>query len=106
MQTLKDIEAKTGTRPKALDQQIDLREDCWSYLETFRTLERGRKYNPAGLQPIEIAEVKALLDLARVTDVDERLKLLRLVQAMDDVAMAHYSKRRSSEIKPPEAPST
>lgn len=104
MKTLLEIEAKTGTRPRALDQRVTLRDDCAGYRETFRVLENSRQYNPAGLQPITISEVNALLDLARVTDVDERMKLLRLVQAMDDVAMAHYSKRRSSEIKPPEAP--
>lgn len=87
-----------------MDQRVVLRDDCAGYMETFRHLENSRQYNPAGIQPITITEVNSILDLARVTHVDERLKLLRLMQAMDSVAMAHYSQRRSREIKTPEVP--
>lgn len=96
MQTLLEMQQKAGITPRALQSRVALRTDCQQYYSLFRTLGRHRTFNPSGLQYVQITEVKALLDLAGISDRDERLKILRIVQNLDAVCIEFYAKKTTS----------
>lgn len=86
-----------GITPSGLVGMPKLRKDCHDYLVMFRSIGAGRQFNRAGMQPIPITEVQGYLNLAGIWDPEEALKVLRLVQQMDVVALKHYTKQRERE---------
>lgn len=80
---LQEIQESLGVIPSGLKNRPDVLEQDLPYMEGFRFLTRSRGYGQAGPHPIKVSEVKAYLDTVGEDSVEERLKLLRIVQDMD-----------------------
>lgn len=93
---LLEIQEEMGVTPLGLRDRPDLLEKDMPYLESFRFLSRNREYMKAGAQPVRLAEVKAYLDMVGEDRVEERLKLLRIVQDMDKTYLEFAAKQSQS----------
>jgi hypothetical protein len=89
------IYADTGVHHPAFLKKPALRSDCVKYLDAFRSLSASRMWSQAGPSPIQVSEVKALLDLTDEESPDERSRFLALMQELDRVEMRHlYEKSK------------
>ena len=92
----KAVKEDTGVPHPADIGRPALRRDCIRYYEAFRYLGASRICNTTGPQPIQVVDVKAYLDIVAIDDPATRLKYLRLIQALDSVALKHASSNSSS----------
>lgn len=72
-----------------------LMEGCLEYLNAFNFLDGSRGMFAEGLQAITVAEVKAYCEMACIPMGEPALKLLRIVQRMDDARINHWHKKNS-----------
>jgi hypothetical protein len=85
--------------PPALARCPRLLPECRSTLKAFGHLSASRDSNGYGANPIRVGEVAsyaALQGLGR----EEALKLLRLVQTMDEAFLKHLAEREKNTVKP------
>lgn len=95
MKFLQDMQAKTGETPAALLRRPPLRPDCELYYEAFLQLDQGRDSNGYGFNPIRISETLAWLTLTGTTG-EEREKVLRLVQVMDQAFLKYQADKNKN----------
>ena len=90
------LEAKTGVKSPRLLSRPTLRTDCRRYWDGFWTLANSRQFNQAGLQPLQISEIKAYTDLAGIQAGYPAQKFLRVAQAMDSAHLEVWAKKNKS----------
>lgn len=95
--TLLAIQESTGVTPKALETKVDLRPDCAGYYEAFSILSLTRRYNQAGVQPLQMSEITTYLNEVQLRST-EREVYLHLILKMDAEFM-----RTTFEKKLPES---
>ena len=61
------------------------------YWEAYKVLGGSRIVHQGGIGPIPLSEIAAYMDVVGVRDVDERLKFIRMIQALDGVYVTHIN---------------
>ncbi len=89
-----DLQKRTGVINPRLHSRPQLRADCKKYREAYRILTNAREFNQVGLQPIQVSEVLAYVEMAEIQKGYPALKLTRLVQAMDATHLEWWSKKQ------------
>lgn len=84
------MQAKTGVTPKGLQDRVELRPEGAEIYGVYEILSKRRKYNEAGLQPLEVSEVTAYLTELGFSGEDSRESALHLILGLDDIFMADY----------------
>lgn len=87
-----------GITPKALLERPEIDDEMHGYLDQYGILDRARNMT-MGLAPITLAEIKAYLDLAGVHGVSERMKFVRIAQAIDGASLEAYAKKQTAAGK-------
>lgn len=93
---LLEIQESIGVTPSGLKNRPDVQEQDLPYLDSFRLLTRSREYGQSGPQPIRLTEIKAYLDMVGEDRVEERMKLLRIVQEMDHTYLEFAAKQSTT----------
>jgi hypothetical protein len=92
IEVLRQFEKETGMVPRALQDMPKLDPGNVDYLEAYFCLSASRQYNESGRQPLQIDQILAYLTgFLGISGVDKRMEYLTLIQALDQVALAHYA---------------
>lgn len=77
------------------------------YWEAFQVLSSSRLVHQGGIGPIPLSEMVAYMNATNLVDVDERLTMIRMIQALDKVYVKHINSKvkRESELRRGKAPS-
>ena len=77
------------------------RLNMWTieYWEAFQTLSSSRTLHQGGIGPIPLSEMVAYMDATYLIDVDDRLRFITMMQALDKVYVKHINEKakRDSE---------
>lgn len=87
-----------GIHPAELTRPA-LRSECIDYYDAFRYLGASRMWSQVGPLPISVSDIAAFLFLNNITNPDERMKYLRLVQAMDRVELKFLQEKTKRAAK-------
>lgn len=93
LDALLEVQAKTGVTPKGLQDRPSLSPEADDIYGAFSVLSKRRKYNQAGLQPLEVSEVTAYLTELGFSGEESREEALHLILGLDDIFMADYFKK-------------
>ena len=85
----------------ALRHRPKLTQWTLEYWEAFQVLSSSRLVHQGGIGPIPLSEMVSYMDTVNLVDVDERLKLIKMIQALDKVYVKHINSKakRESELK-------
>jgi len=89
------FEAKTQDVALPLRTKPTLRTDCVPYLLGYNALAFARLSNQAGIQPIQLQDVLAYVELSGIEKGYPAQKFLRLIQAMDAVHLNWWAERQN-----------
>ena len=91
----------------ALRHRTKLTQWILEYWEAFQVLSSSRLVHQGGIGPIPLSEMVSYMDTVNLVDVDERLKLIKMIQALDKVYVKHINSKvkRESELRRGKAPS-
>lgn len=78
MKFLKDLEASTGKKPKALQNMPVLSFESWDYLEAFDSISMSRQ---AVDIPLSISDIKSYFDASGL--FEDFLEFLHIMQVAD-----------------------
>lgn len=67
------------------------------YWEGYQVLTSSRMVHQGGIGPIPLSEMVAYMDAIDLTDVDDRLRFIRMMQALDKVYVKHINERAKRE---------
>lgn len=67
------------------------------YWDAYQTLSGSRIVHQGGIGPIPLSEMMAYMDATYLTDVDERLKFIKMMQSLDRVYVSHINAKAKSE---------
>ena len=84
----------TGVVPQALKDKPDVGEYVGGVLHEFGFLSQARQAYEGGPQAIQIAEVLAYLEIAKIHDVEDRLLFLNNVKTLDVMYLNHYAEQQ------------
>lgn len=73
----------TGKVSKALLERPTLDQASADAADIFFTLHASRVYSDHGPECITVADIKAALDLYDITEIEDRLSYLRIIQSAD-----------------------
>lgn len=90
VKAFKAQEKATGVAPNPLKNWPKLLKKDLVYSEAFEILKDSRTYNQSAPNPIMVSELLAFCVLVGIANQEERLKYLRLVQALDKVWLNHW----------------
>jgi hypothetical protein len=86
---------RTGVKPPALASQPRLRGECETLYTAYCALSASRDNNGFGASPIKVSEVRAYA-LMMGLNLEEGLKLLRVVQAMDGAYLEYQAQKNKT----------
>jgi len=92
---LVDMYEISGILPEALAKRPELAAPLQWYLRAFYDCSRGRAITMGGAGPIPVSEVLAYVQLADITDLDERAWFLQMMLRMDGAYLGHQAKRQA-----------
>lgn len=84
---------------QALQERPRLNRWVQEYWDAFQLLSSSRIVHQGGIGPIPISEIVAYMDATYLTDVDERLKLIMMIQALDSIYVNHINEKAKRESK-------
>jgi hypothetical protein len=82
-----------GMEVQALQNRPKLTQWVIEYWEAFHILGSSRIAHQGGIGPIPLTEIVAYMDAIYLFDVDERLKLIKMIQSLDSVYMKHVNEK-------------
>lgn len=87
------MEAATGVRPPALAEKPELREGGRAVLGAYDLIDQSRLFSEYGPQAIQVAEILAYLEIARIERGEDRLLFLSTIKTLDVIYMNHYAEQ-------------
>lgn len=96
---LQDLYDKTGILPKALEDKEELTLWTEKYYRAFMSLVNSREITMNGIGYIPLSEIKAYLDLFKITDPEDVQEFLMMMEALDEVYVRHINSKLSSSGK-------
>lgn len=82
---------------KALQNRPALTQWVAEYWEAFQILGNSRIPHQGGVGPIPLTEIVAYMDTIYLFDVDERLRMVRMIQSLDKVYMRHVNDKAAHQ---------
>ena len=82
-----------GIEIDALKNRPRLNQWVTDYWEAFQILGGSRIVHQGGVGPIPLTEIVAYMDATYLRNVDERLKLIRMIQSLDNVYVQHINEK-------------
>lgn len=67
------------------------------YWHAFQILSGSRIVHQGGVGPIPLSEIVAYMDATYLTDVDERLTFIKMMQALDKVYTNHINQKAKQD---------
>lgn len=86
---------ETGILPRALASRPNLEPENLEYLDAFNFLDAARQTYAEGIQPVQVSEVLSYCTLAGIPVGEPALKMLRIVQSLDNARINHWHKKNS-----------
>ena len=80
-----------GMEVKALENRPILTQWVADYWNGFQILSGSRAIHQGGIGPIPLTEMVAYMEATYLYDVDERLKFITMIQALDSVYVTHIN---------------
>ena len=77
----------------ALQNRPELTQWVADYWNAFQTLGNSRIPHQGGIGPIPLTEIVAYMDAIYLRDVDERLRMIKMIQSLDRVYMKHVNEK-------------
>lgn len=87
----------TGTIPKALRDRPSLRSDCQDFLRGFYSMNAARSMDEGRPQAIPISEILSYCRLSAIPPGESAIKLLRLVQRLDETWLNWWHKKNNAQ---------
>lgn len=69
------------------------------YWEAYQILSGSRIVHQGGIGPIPLSEMVAYMDATYLLDVDERLKFIMMIQALDNIYVKHVNEKAKQKSK-------
>lgn len=82
-----------GMEVKSLQNRPVLTRWVTEYWEAFQMLSGSRAVHQGGVGSVPLSEIVAYLDAVFLVDVDERLRFIRMIQALDGVYVTHVNEK-------------
>lgn len=82
-----------GLEVKALQNRPAITQWVIEYWEAFQTLGNSRIPHQGAVGPIPLTEIVAYMDAIYLRDVDERLRMIKMIQSLDSVYVKHVNER-------------
>jgi hypothetical protein len=86
-----------GMEVPALQNRPEITQWVIEYWDAFQTLGNSRIPHQGGIGPIPLTEIVAYMDATYLIDVDERLKLIKMIQSLDRVYVQHVNDKASRQ---------
>lgn len=83
----------------ALDHRPRISRWTVEYWEAFQILSSSRAVHQGGIGSIPLSEMVAYMDATYLADVDERLKFIRMIQAIDKGYVKHINSKAKAEAE-------
>ena len=77
---------------QALQNRPTLNQWVSEYWEAFQVLSGSRMIHQGGVGPIPLSELVAYMDATYLIDVDDRLRFIKMMQALDNVYVSHVNR--------------
>lgn len=89
-----------GVVPKALLSRptLDLRQ-VW-YYNAYQAMSRSRNAGAAGALPIPVSEILSYCELFYIAQLEERARLFRYVNRLDEAYLDHAAEKAKSRNSP------
>ncbi len=97
MKSLLKMQAGGLTIP-SLENRPFLTQWVSEYWAGFQVLGGSRIVHQGGIGPIPLTEIVAYIDVIYLSDVDERLKFIRMIQSLDSVYVKHVNTKASKRL--------
>lgn len=81
----------------ALQNRPQMTQWVIEYWEAFQTLGNSRIPHQGGIGPIPLTEIVAYMDAIYLYDVDERLRMIKMIQSLDRVYMKHVNDKAARQ---------
>lgn len=86
--------------PKGLKDRPILRLDCSDYFYVYSSLHASRLVIDQVAQPLQISEVGSYLtQFLGISSLDERVRILRVMQEMDTIYMQHQGTKNPKKAE-------
>jgi len=86
-----------GMAVPALQNRPQLSRWVVEYWEAFQVLGNSRIPHQGGVGPIPLTEIVAYMDASYLRDVDERLRLIKMIQSLDKVYCRHVNDKAAAQ---------
>ena len=95
-----------GIEIDALKNRPRLNQWVTDYWEAFQVLSGSRIVHQGGIGPIPLTEIVAYMDAVYLRNVDERLKLIKMIQSLDSVYTNHVNTKSKKHVADAKAKAT
>ena len=82
---------------QALQNRPTITQWVIEYWQAFQILGNSRIPHQGGIGPIPLTEIVAYMDAIYLLDVDERLKMIKMIQSLDRVYMKHVNEKAARQ---------
>lgn len=82
---------------QALNDRPQISMWTQEYWQGFQILSGSRIVHQGGVGPIPLSEIVAYMDATYLTDVDERLTFIKMMQALDKVYTNHINQKAKQD---------
>ena len=82
---------------QALQNRPTLNQWVTQYWEAFQILSGSRAVYQGSVGPIPVSEIVAYLEVAYITNVDERLRYITMIQGLDHVYVSFVNERAKQQ---------
>ena len=90
LESLKKLHAG-GIEVQALQNRPTISQWVIEYWDAFQILSGSRATHQGGIGTIPLSEMVAYMEATYLTDVDERLRFIRMIQSLDQVYVIHVN---------------
>ena len=91
-----------GLVVKALQNRPTINQWVTEYWNAFQVLSGSRAIHQGGIGSIPLTEIVAYMEATYLSNVDERLKFIKMIQSLDSVYVVHVNdkaKRNAESAK-------
>jgi len=82
---------------QALQNRPQITQWVIEYWEAFQTLGNSRIPHQGAVGPIPLTEIVAYMDAIYLRDVDERLRMVKMIQSLDKVYTKHVNDKAAHQ---------
>lgn len=91
------MQSDTGMTSPALASKPALCAGGADVLRAYDLIDQSRTYSELGPQAIQLKEIQAYLDIAKIDTVEDRLLFLNTIKTLDVIQLNHYAEQHRHE---------